>query len=395
MIRYFIFSLLLLTGFSSSAVDLTKLNLNYQINPYNGIEVQLSARADADSAYILYKISLGPQQKFDNIELRFLAQPALDTKSHKDITAQVKPRVLNQLFRGRISQVAVPNYAADSLVIIEVYDKRVGVSYFYETAVKTQYDFPLPKLSLTTVKGQPIIRDYSLTSDTFSVSTSSSKAYAYYYSFEFPPASPPMSKEKSPRAGRFKIDSVLELTSNQPFQLKKPGLYFLQTDSSSLTGRAHFIIAPSFPRYRDLESLMACTRYITTADEFKNIDRNPTKAAFDALWLDLAGSASKARALIRRYYNRIEEANTFFTSYKEGWKTDQGIIYTIYGTPDKLVKGPNFQQWYYDQDDFRSNVTFTFVKVKDLFSRDHYELLRNEKYAGIWFRSIEKWRTGR
>ncbi len=395
MIRYLIILLLFLVSLSSRAVDLTKLNLNYQINPYNGIEVQLSARADADSAYILYKISLGPQQKFDNIELRFLAQAALDTKSHTDITAQVKPRVLTQLFRGQISQVAVPHYAADSLVIIEVYDKRVGVSYFYETAVKSEYNFPLPTLGLTTVKGQPVIRDFSLTTDTLLVKTNSSKAYAYYYSYEFPPASPPMSKEKFPRVGEFKIDSVLELNSNEPFQLKKPGLYFLQMDSSSLTGKAHLILDPYFPRYRDLESLVACTRYITTADEFKNVSRDPSKADFDALWLDLAGSASKARALIRRYYNRIEEANSFFTSYKEGWKTDQGIIYTIYGTPDKLVKGANFQQWYYDQDEFRSNVTFTFVKVKDLFSRDHYDLLRNDKYAGIWFRSIEKWRTGR
>jgi GWxTD domain-containing protein len=395
MIRYLIILLLVVTGFSSWAVDLTKLNLNYQINPYNGIEVQLSARADADTAYLLYKISLGPQQKFDNIELRFLSQPALDTKSHKDITAQVKPKIMAQLFRGRISQVAIPNYAADSLVIIEIYDKRVGVSYFYETALKSEYNFSLPELSLTSAKGQPIIRDYSLTTDTLSVSTRTSKAYAYYYSYKFPPASPPMSKEKMQRVGKFKIDSVLEIAGNQPFQLKKPGLYFLQTDSSSLTGRAHLVVDPSFPRFRDLESLIACTRYITTADEFKNTDRNSSKATFDALWLNVAGDASKARALIRRYYNRIEEANTFFSSYKEGWKTDQGIIYTIYGTPDKLVKGANFQQWYYDQDDFRSNVTFTFVKVKDIFSREHYDLLRNDKYAGIWFRSIEKWRTGR
>jgi GWxTD domain-containing protein len=377
------------------AVDLTKFNLNYQINPYNGIEVQLSARSDTDSLYLCYKISLGPQQRFDNIEVRFLAQPSLDTKGHKDITALVKPKILAQLFRGRISQVSIPEYAADSLVIIEVYDKRVGVSYFYETVFKSAYNFPLPLLSLTTVKGLPIIRGYSLTTDTLIVDASGPMAYAYYYSYEFPPSSPPMSKEKSQRLGKFKIDSVLELNENQPFLLEKPGLYFFQTDSSSLVGKPHFVIDPSFPRYRDLSSLINCTRYITTPDEFKNINQNPSKATFDALWLDLAGDASRARALIRRYYNRIEEANSFFTSYKEGWKTDQGIIYTIYGTPDKLIKGVNFQQWYYDQDDFRSNLTFTFVKVKDLFSRDHYELLRNEKYAATWFRSIEKWRTGR
>jgi GWxTD domain-containing protein len=204
-----------------------------------------------------------------------------------------------------------------------------------------------------------------------------------------------MSKKKTQRQGDFKIDSVLEISNNQPIQLKKQGLYFFQTDSSSLIGKPHLVVEPSFPSYRDLESLINCTRFITTPDEFKDVKRNSSKATFDALWLDLAGDASKARALIRRYYNRIEEANKFFTSYKEGWKTDQGIIYTIYGTPDKLVKGANFQQWYYDQDEFRSNLTFTFVKVKDLFSRDHYELLRNEKYAGTWFRSIEKWRTGR
>lgn len=395
MIRYFIILLLLVISLSAPAVDLTKFNLNYQINPYNGIAVELTSRMDADSVYLLYKISLGPQQKFDNIELRFLAQPSLDTKGHRDITAQVSPQTLIQLFRGKVSQVAIPSYAADSLVILEVHDKRVGISYFYETAIWSDYDFPLADLVLTNPQGQPVIRDFSLTTDTLVVNASRQKVYAFYYSYDFPPASPPMSKEKVQNPGKFQIDSVLVLLQGVPFQLSKPGLYFIQTDSSSLTGKAHLVVGSSFPRYRELASLIECTRYITTADEYKNILQNQSKANFDALWLDLAGSASRARALIRRYYNRIEEANIFFTSYKEGWKTDQGIVYTVYGTPDRLIKGPNFQQWYYDQDDLRSNLTFTFVKVKDLFSRNHYELLRNEKYAGMWFRSIEQWRTGR
>ncbi len=395
MIRITLLFFCIVSTSSLLAVDLTKFNLNYQINPYSSIEVQLHARADQDSTYLVHRIILGPQQKFDNLELRYLAQPTLDTKDHRDITAQVSPRLIRQLFRGQLTEVAIPNYARDSLVILEVYDKRVGIAYFFDTPVLSEYNFPLPTLMLQSGYDTPLISNYSSTKDTLRLSGPNENAYAYYYSYKFPPASPPMSKEKFQRVGKFQIDSVFDLSNGELFQLSRPGLYFFQSDSSSLTGRAHLVHDAAFPRYRDLESLIACTRYITTADEFKNLQRNPSKRTFDALWLDLAGDASKARALIRRYYNRIEEANTFFTSYKEGWKTDQGIIYTVYGTPDKLVKGKNFQQWYYDRDEFTSNMTFTFVKVKDLFSREHYELLRNEKYAGMWFRSIEKWRTGR
>ena len=39
----------------------------------------------------------------------------------------------------------------------------------------------------------------------------------------------------------------------------------------------------------------------------------------------------KAKSLIAIYYNRIQNANLHFTTFKEGWKTDRGMIYVVFG----------------------------------------------------------------
>ena len=68
---------------------------------------------------------------------------------------------------------------------------------------------------------------------------------------------------------------------------------------------------------------------------------NP-KIALDEFWLGITGNVERSRELIRIYYSRVLYANFFFSSFREGWKTERGMIYIIYGPPDKLA---GWVQW--------------------------------------------------
>jgi GWxTD domain-containing protein len=54
---------------------------------------------------------------------------------------------------------------------------------------------------------------------------------------------------------------------------------------------------------------------------------------------------SKARRTIRAYYRRVTQANMLFTSYKEGWKTDMGMVISSFGKPDQINKTKDKEVW--------------------------------------------------
>ena len=55
------------------------------------------------------------------------------------------------------------------------------------------------------------------------------------------------------------------------------------------------------------------------------------------------------------YYGRINYSNENFSGFKEGWRSDMGMIYIIYGPPDDIERHPfesdykPYEIWYYNQ----------------------------------------------
>jgi hypothetical protein len=107
----------------------------------------------------------------------------------------------------------------------------------------------------------------------------------------------------------------------------------------------------------------------------------------------LAGNAENAKRIIKLYYQRVEYANRAYTTYKEGWKTDMGMVYIAFGAPQVTTKG-NQQLWTYYMDGGNTKVTFAFVQKANQFSEKHYELIRKSEYGAIWYEAVEKWRLG-
>jgi hypothetical protein len=96
---------------------------------------------------------------------------------------------------------------------------------------------------------------------------------------------------------------------------------------------------------------------------------------------------------MRSYFKRVELANQFFTSYKEGWKTDRGMIYIVFGLPDEVFKFNDREVWTYNADEYKA--TFNFSKSSSVFDPDNYVLIREKKYQQTWYEVIDLWRNAR
>jgi GWxTD domain-containing protein len=221
-----------------------------------------------------------------------------------------------------------------------------------------------------------------------------------YYSTDLPIAKPPFSTDTGSEQLTFKpqlstqlsIDSTKTLT----YIIKAPGLYHLQASESNNAGPTLFSFQTNFPKVLTPENMIGPMRYISTKREYATLtEASNKKIAVDQHWLNIAGSNERARTLIRAYYTRVENANNYFTSYLEGWKTDRGIIYIIYGSPNVVYKHKGSENWIYGEENNMMSMSFVFNKVANPINDNDYSLTRSSTFKSSWFRAVDSWRNGR
>lgn len=221
-----------------------------------------------------------------------------------------------------------------------------------------------------------------------------------FYSTQLPIAKPPFSIESSEDAVVFKpqLTSQLDFDENNMLEyiVTKKGLYHFQTSENIKTGPTLFNFQEHFPKVKNPDNMIGPMRYISTKKEYAVLtDSEDKKLAIDNHWLELAGSSERARTLIREFYSRVESANNYFTSYLEGWKTDRGIIYIIYGSPNVVYKNKDYENWIYGEENNMMSLSFTFYKVKNPASNNDFSLNRSPAFKNSWFRAVDSWRNGR
>lgn len=218
-----------------------------------------------------------------------------------------------------------------------------------------------------------------------------------YYNRIFPLAAPPFNSGDLP---------VFDLNADSSFLIKysdttllfftKPGIYHLQTNSSLKEGATIFVFKDGFPTPSSASQLIECLRYITTRKEHTQLNTSADiKKAVDDYWLKIAGNRDQARKLIREYYTRVQDANRLFSSYVEGWKTDRGMIYIIYGSPQTIYRDDKNEQWAYTNTGNLPDLDFIFEHVNNPFTNEDYNLIRSPVYETPWYMAVDEWRNGR
>ena len=196
----------------------------------------------------------------------------------------------------------------------------------------------------------------------------------------------------------FKPDSIWEYAYNPStnFVLGYEGLYLIQTDTTKQEGLLLMNFGPSFPVEDRVAQLVQPIQYLVSENEFQRLcPEGVPKKMMDNFWLSATGSTDRARMMIRVFYTRMSYANEYFTDFKEGWKTDRGMIYMIYGLPNEVNKGSDSETWEYTRRQQANSLTFVFDKMPSAYSEDYFVLQRGDAQPTYWRQAIESWRRGR
>jgi GWxTD domain-containing protein len=269
----------------------------------------------------------------------------------------------------------------------------------YKSSFQTAQNF----LLADTTFHQPLFRNMLRKDETvdlkYTGGIKQSKIFVRYYNRQFPMPAPAFSTY-TPKPFDYHADSLFALNMDtngiSRIHLEKLGFYHFQLDTNSREGFTIYRYTEEYPYLTSAEQLVPMLRFITTRQEFEDLmAMSDKKKAIDDFWLKNGGNNERAKSILKVYYNRAQEANLFFTSYCEGWKTDRGLIYTIFGQPNTLYKQENSETWVYGEDASYKSLSFVFVKVINPFSENDYQLNRSDMFKDEWYKGVDAWRQGR
>ncbi len=128
----------------------------------------------------------------------------------------------------------------------------------------------------------------------------------------------------------------------------------------------------------NLDEALQQMRYILDSEERREIKKVSTKKReelFKKLWKRRDPTPDTTiNELMNEYYKRVAYSNIHFESFIDGWETDMGMIYIIFGPPDEIERfmvqqrQEPYETWHY----YSIQESFTFVG--DNFG--HYRLTR-------------------
>ncbi len=264
--------------------------------------------------------------------------------------------------------------------------------YIFDIPIGEALAYPLPDFIF---KGAGIDRPVVRNADSLvfeKMGRGAGKYFGYLYKDHFSPSYPAFSDDVPDANKRFVIEEIDP--TNYGYKVPRDNyLYYFQNDTTSQKGVYFYSHKEYFPNTKEFEELIGPLIYIATENEFNKLESaRDKKKAFDDFWLSLIPSQKLAARTLRNYFRRVKQANAVFTNYKNGWKTDMGMIYILYGPPDRVFKDDDAEIWEYSN--FDGRVKFSFSKVPNLFTQYHYSLDRSKSYTSEWFSQVERWRKG-
>jgi GWxTD domain-containing protein len=219
------------------------------------------------------------------------------------------------------------------------------------------------------------------------------------YYRDFPIAAPPFSSTNIKPFDYKPEESVEQIISEEGkfvCEFLDSGFVHLVMDTAKREGLTYFGFSKNFPEIRNVFGMVDPLRFISSNSEYEKLTQDSdVKKHIDEFWLLKCGTEDRAREIIKKYYNRVEDANNLFTSYVEGWKTDRGMVSLIFGSPKTVRKARDEEIWFYGEENNALALQFTFVQVDNPFSDNDYKLLRSPSYKSNWYRAVDAWRSGR
>ena len=376
--KHTIFSIcLLFLAHFSCAINFMQLNIAYQYDPLAEIELKNRVVQSEDELSVFLGF------RADTVfawSMEFLVQHGYEDENHSILQGAELDTLRVQ--RKHLYLKLTFKKPKENLLVVKI--AKRGTNYYFD--VNLEYgSYNPPSVYAVDSEGLPIFENYINTSSF--LWKGSEEFSVMEYAENFDKADGPMAEMKV-LAPSFKAQR--SFTFRDSVQLKDGHFYVVRSDKDASSGVTMVKTFSYYPKFKLLNELSRSMQYIMNEQEQKEIRAsNDLKKTFDSFWLKTYKTKFRARNAIRNYFNWVEQSNYLFTDFKQGWKTDRGMLFIVYGVPDEVYRSDNSEEWYYD-----SGPAFEFIIISTFFAPRTYALRRRRDIEDSWLEHIAAIRRG-
>jgi GWxTD domain-containing protein len=194
-----------------------------------------------------------------------------------------------------------------------------------------------------------------------------------------------INKKKEPSAQRARTELLSGSRTQITWKIDTPSLpadlyvIFVKAAAFQKTGLPGIVYASSsrtclvrikdFPlTVTDIEKAAQQLQYFARGSEIDFIREAPTEEERERRFFEFWAKrdpdpGTPQNELMEEYYSRVAYANSNFSQYNEGWRTDRGMIFIRFGPPQSIDRQPfntnskPYEIWYY----YNHNRKFLFI----------------------------------
>jgi GWxTD domain-containing protein len=381
-------SICLLLSITAAGQPLRDINYNFLYNPDEAFNFSIQAIRSTDGWTAFYNLTLrDTAQDIDQFVIQWDVRK--DLSEQNGVAVDSSKVTINATHDALHGSVHIDSSTEPKYLSAKVVNQPVKRAWIFSKLLPPNYPVNAYLMSGNT----PILDPYVTVDTEITLAGEGDRKVISYYNDNFPAAVPGFSTGVAKVAKAMAVDSSFTHILSDPVIFSQTGLYLVQSDTNSTEGFA-FRVEDDYPRLARIESLADPLIYVCTKQEFERIKQaKGDKKAFDRVILSITQNQERARNFMRSYFRRVELANQYFTSYKEGWKTDRGMIYIIFGLPDQVYKFTDREVWSYKNTMYK--ISFDFVRSSTLFDPENFVLVREKKFQETWYEVIDLWRNAR
>jgi GWxTD domain-containing protein len=393
----FLFSIPL---FTFSQQNLESINQALRYSRYSRVSLKIIPIQESERTFLLQMPveKIEEEIEFDSYTFSYgvvssfqqpITEETLTVLKKEDI---VRETDYHYYFEKRIT---VPEGQEMAIALLKVVDTRQGDEYFYHIDLISPFIFGHSNFGAYYEDNVPFDQNFLIQNEPVEFKGRGVvNLHNFYYPTTFDVPMPPMEVRPAPVPREVKVEYQGTFLANIPKGFSGIGYNFIQADTNSTQGILVKTVHDVFPRVKDYNEMVDMVTYISTRREHELLkEAEDKKLALDQYWYTLTKDTVSAKNLIREYFKQIELANILFTDFKEGWKTDRGMVYVVMGPPNEVYFRLDGETWSYGTPESISKISFTFARVKNILTPSFYTLNRSRALQPEWFKSITLWRN--
>lgn len=403
MLRNLIIALLVLGTTAVSAqsrMSSAETSYLYDMDHEFLVDHQIAASGNSFKVFLRFRLNSG-MVKIGDYDLSYdLRASYIDEKLINSGIKLDTGNIVGNGFREFIYAFEFEKEEDQNILVIQIDNITKNRRYLKDIALSTKNSTKFqPFLIFDSETDLPVFEPYISTDAKIKIKNVIGKNTSFSMSGRennMPIAIPPFDADSKNELVEIPIDTVYGVKADEAFLFSNPGFYQVSANDATDQVMGVLVTDGYFPYYSQYSDMIMPLIYISTNQEFNVLlAADDQKSRFESFVLNtISSNVNIAQDFIKYYYRRLRKSAQLFSTSAEGWKTDRGMVYQVYGDPAQVFRNESTELWVYSLEN-GGRTRFIFDIVEGPAGTTEYKLIRGKKYREGWMNAVTRWRSGR